>query len=195
MAVWVELRSGRFICTILRVATLTEAHGERVMPDKQHIPLDEIVPYFDELEDPRSAVNLQHPLVKELKGTFLLPTAVYETWAMSPTVAYRQYLYPNSPIRVEESECPRFPPANQPLPILIIADDLLPRIAPRHYMINGALKFDPKSSWHAESVSASSDGCQATNQKPRLTPRSCPVLGLMDTIGHQLISLPLASLV
>ena len=33
------------------------------MPDKQHISLDEIIPYFHELEDPRSTVNRQHPLV------------------------------------------------------------------------------------------------------------------------------------
>ena len=33
------------------------------MADKQHIPLDEIIPYFHELEDPRSTVNRQHPLV------------------------------------------------------------------------------------------------------------------------------------
>ena len=29
----------------------------------QHVALDEVVSYFDELEDPRSSVNLQHPLV------------------------------------------------------------------------------------------------------------------------------------
>lgn len=29
----------------------------------QHVQLDEVVGYFDELEDPRSAVNLKHPLV------------------------------------------------------------------------------------------------------------------------------------
>jgi predicted transposase YbfD/YdcC len=29
----------------------------------QHVSLDEVVGYFDELEDPRSTVNLQHPLV------------------------------------------------------------------------------------------------------------------------------------
>jgi predicted transposase YbfD/YdcC len=33
------------------------------MADKQHIALDEIIPYFHELEDPRSTVNRQHPLV------------------------------------------------------------------------------------------------------------------------------------
>ncbi len=33
------------------------------MADLQRIRLDEVVGYFDELEDPRSAINLQHPLV------------------------------------------------------------------------------------------------------------------------------------
>jgi predicted transposase YbfD/YdcC len=33
------------------------------MANIQHISLDEVVGYFDELEDPRSTVNLQHPLV------------------------------------------------------------------------------------------------------------------------------------
>jgi predicted transposase YbfD/YdcC len=33
------------------------------MADKQHISLDEIIPYFHELEDPRSTINRQHPLV------------------------------------------------------------------------------------------------------------------------------------
>jgi hypothetical protein len=28
-----------------------------------HVTLDEVVGYFDELEDPRSTVNLKHPLV------------------------------------------------------------------------------------------------------------------------------------
>src|SRR5258708_22029708 len=28
-----------------------------------HVKLDEVISYFDELEDPRSTVNLKHPLV------------------------------------------------------------------------------------------------------------------------------------
>jgi hypothetical protein len=39
------------------------AHGEQPMADSGHVYLDEIVPHFAELEDPRSRVNLQHPLV------------------------------------------------------------------------------------------------------------------------------------
>jgi predicted transposase YbfD/YdcC len=34
-----------------------------MMAKVQHVCLDEVVGYFDELEDPRSTVNLQHPLV------------------------------------------------------------------------------------------------------------------------------------
>src|SRR5438309_3991992 len=33
------------------------------MANIQHVHLDELVGYFDELEDPRSTVNLKHPLV------------------------------------------------------------------------------------------------------------------------------------
>src|SRR5665213_391310 len=33
------------------------------MAEVQHVGLDEIVDYFDELEDPRSPTNLKHPLV------------------------------------------------------------------------------------------------------------------------------------
>src|SRR6476469_7326612 len=33
------------------------------MADLQRISLDEVIPHFEALDDPRSAVNLQHPLV------------------------------------------------------------------------------------------------------------------------------------
>src|SRR5947209_216763 len=33
------------------------------MPKTQHVCLDEIVAYFDQLEDPRAVVNRKHPLV------------------------------------------------------------------------------------------------------------------------------------
>ena len=33
------------------------------MADSRHVTLDEVVLHFAELEDPRSTVNLQHPLV------------------------------------------------------------------------------------------------------------------------------------
>src|SRR5438132_3275169 len=38
-------------------------HGGRTMAKTQHVCLDEVVGYFDELEDPRSTVNQRHPLV------------------------------------------------------------------------------------------------------------------------------------
>jgi predicted transposase YbfD/YdcC len=46
--VWLSLRQG------------TEGGS---MADLQRIGLDEVLPYFEALEDPRSTVNLQHPLV------------------------------------------------------------------------------------------------------------------------------------
>jgi predicted transposase YbfD/YdcC len=33
------------------------------MAQSQHVPLDEIIAYFDDLEDPRSTINQKHPLV------------------------------------------------------------------------------------------------------------------------------------
>jgi hypothetical protein len=41
---------------------------------------------------------------------------------------------------------------NQPASVRIIADDLLPGIAPRRHLVNGALKFDTKSSSHARTL-------------------------------------------
>jgi predicted transposase YbfD/YdcC len=41
----------------------TAAHGEHLMADSRHISLDEVVLHFAGLEDPRSTVNLQHPLI------------------------------------------------------------------------------------------------------------------------------------
>src|ERR1700733_7680766 len=38
-------------------------HGERTMADVQHVSLAEVTSYFEELEDPRSPINRQHPLV------------------------------------------------------------------------------------------------------------------------------------
>jgi predicted transposase YbfD/YdcC len=49
--------------TVLYVATFSVAHGEQPMADSRHISLDEVVGHFAELEDPRSTINLQHPLV------------------------------------------------------------------------------------------------------------------------------------
>src|SRR5271166_139491 len=48
---------------VLCVATFTAAHGERTMADIQRISLDEVILHFEKLEDPRSTINLQHPLI------------------------------------------------------------------------------------------------------------------------------------
>ena len=61
---------------------------------------------------------------------------------------------------------------DQPASVRIIADDFLPRIAPRHHVINGAFLFDPKSSWHVTSLDASEIICQAENKTQSLTPRA-----------------------
>jgi hypothetical protein len=37
---------------------------------------------------------------------------------------------------------------DQALPALFIVDDVLPGITPRHDVVDGAVKFDAKSSWH-----------------------------------------------
>ena len=55
----------------------------------QRVCLDEIVSYFNDLEDPRSSVNLQHPLVSVVVIAMMAvlagaggPTAI-ATWALS----------------------------------------------------------------------------------------------------------------
>jgi hypothetical protein len=52
-------------------------------------------------------------------------------------------------------------PFDQPASVRIVADDLLPGIAPSHHVINGTLKFDPQSSWHVERLNVPKTGCQA----------------------------------
>jgi predicted transposase YbfD/YdcC len=49
--------------TVFRVTSLAAAHGDFTMTDIQHLSLDEVVRHFEALEDPRSTVNRQHPLV------------------------------------------------------------------------------------------------------------------------------------
>jgi hypothetical protein len=39
-------------------------------------------------------------------------------------------------------------PVDQPASVRIVADNLVPDIAPSHHVIEGALKFDPHSLWH-----------------------------------------------
>jgi hypothetical protein len=52
-------------------------------------------------------------------------------------------------------------PGNQPPSIRVIADDLLAGVAPRHDMVDGALVFDPKLSWHGERLRGGTLECQA----------------------------------
>ena len=59
------------------------------MADTKRITLDEVVPHFAELEDPRSTVNRQHPLVSVVVIAILAvfagasgPTAIAR-WAAS----------------------------------------------------------------------------------------------------------------
>ena len=61
---------------------------------------------------------------------------------------------------------------DQPVPVRIIADDLLPGIAPRHHMIDGVLKFDPQSPWHVQTLRAGSRRVKLKNKKPSLSPRT-----------------------
>jgi predicted transposase YbfD/YdcC len=42
---------------------LTPTSGGRIMPRVHHVGLDEVLGYFDDLEDPRHAVKRKHPLV------------------------------------------------------------------------------------------------------------------------------------
>ena|ERR1700722_3597091 len=45
------------------------------MAEVQRVGVDEIVDYFDELEDPRSPTNLKHPLVSVVVLAILLSSA------------------------------------------------------------------------------------------------------------------------
>jgi len=51
------------------------------MANIQHVSLEEIVAYFDELEDPRSTAKLPRPLVSKrtLESAFLLHNVPYVT--------------------------------------------------------------------------------------------------------------------
>jgi DDE_Tnp_1-associated len=58
------------------------------MADVQHISLDEVIAHFEELEDPRSTINRQHPLVSVVVIALMAvlagaggPTAIAK-WAM-----------------------------------------------------------------------------------------------------------------
>ena len=66
------------------------------MPQNQHVGLEEVVGYFDELEDPRSTINRQHPLVSVVVIAMMAvlagasgPTAIAK-WA----IAKAEFLLP-----------------------------------------------------------------------------------------------------
>ena len=73
------------------------------MAKVQQVCLDEVVGYFDELEDPRSTINLKHPLVSVVVIAMMAvlagaggPTAIAK-WAVC---LYRP--------RIRNSSCIRF---------------------------------------------------------------------------------------
>jgi DDE_Tnp_1-associated len=78
------------------------------MANLQRIALDEVVRHFEDLEDPRSTVNLQHPLVSVVVIALMAvlagatgPTAI-ATWAALKT----DFLVGVLPASVPESILP-----------------------------------------------------------------------------------------
>jgi hypothetical protein len=49
---------------------------------------------------------------------------------------------------------------DQPAPVGIVADDLLPGVAPGPDVVDGALEFDAESSWHAGRLPREGVGCR-----------------------------------
>ena len=83
LAPWVA-----FVYTFPCVASTKAAHQGVNMADTQRIGIDEIVRHFEELEDPRSEVNLRHPLLSVVVIALLAvlagaggPTAIAQ-WAV-----------------------------------------------------------------------------------------------------------------
>jgi predicted transposase YbfD/YdcC len=75
------------LSTILGVASSPAAHRGGIMAGIQRIDLGEVVRHFEELEDPRSTINLKHPLVSVVVIALMAvlagaggPTAI-ATWA------------------------------------------------------------------------------------------------------------------
>src|SRR3954470_10350278 len=76
--------------------------GEATVADIQRIGLDEVVRHFEELEDPRSTVNLQHPLVSVVVIALMAvlagasgPTAIAKWAAMKQDFLLRNLNLPN----------------------------------------------------------------------------------------------------
>jgi hypothetical protein len=56
---------------------------------------------------------------------------------------------------------------DQAMTVRIIADDSLPRVAPRHDRIDGALKFDPEPPWHVQTLQEPDSDCQVEKQETK----------------------------
>ena len=56
---------------------------------------------------------------------------------------------------------------DQPASIRVMADDLLPRVAPRHDVRDGALEFDPQSPWHVGRLDLGKTDGQAEKQETK----------------------------
>jgi predicted transposase YbfD/YdcC len=72
------------------------------MAKTQHVCLDEVVGYFDELEDPRASVNLKHPLVSVVVIAMMAvlggaggPTAIAKWAALKETFLLKLLPLPN----------------------------------------------------------------------------------------------------
>src|SRR3954447_22805301 len=90
------------IVYLLWVASLAAAYGEGPMADIQRTGLDEVVRHFEELEDPRSTVNLQHPLVSVIVIALMAvlagasgPTAIAKWAAIKQEFLLRNLSLPN----------------------------------------------------------------------------------------------------
>ena len=58
------MRLGRFFPTpVLGMVAISTDPGVGVMARSKRVRIEDIVDYFDELEDPRTSINLKHPLV------------------------------------------------------------------------------------------------------------------------------------
>ena len=77
-------------------------HGEQAMADSRNVYLDEVVLHFAELEDPRSTVNRQHPLVSVIVIALMAvlagasgPTAIARWAAIKEEFLLKELNLPN----------------------------------------------------------------------------------------------------
>ena len=59
-----------------------------------------------------------------------------------------------------------------PTSVLIVANDLLAAVSPRHHVIDGPFEFNSQASWYGGRFRGQETPRQAKNQKQRPTPRS-----------------------